>query len=289
MLTVGQRVTWPALNMVKNRLTIEVRHSGSTFKSKTDTNSELFYVEEQKSERTCVETRLPPTKVKRRPAVRRLETRVTLKCPSSPMPTLASQAVHEGSNTPRTEVYRQETYLVSRPNPLGLSGVESHRCDLRHPLTAPAPRQQSPHRQTWMLIDPYRRLVSANHQIVATLLPYPMPLGMSELAHCRLSVRTARHSALSGLARIKKSSQPNLVRRAVYQSVDGLAEHPSQAVRTILPMMGIIGDRHQGYPEMMLCLLSDSLPKTKWLSMTMSPRMRVRYLFLAVSGLILRS
>jgi hypothetical protein len=26
MLTVGQRVTWPALNMVKNRLTIEVSY-----------------------------------------------------------------------------------------------------------------------------------------------------------------------------------------------------------------------------------------------------------------------
>lgn len=30
MLAVGQRVTWPSLNMVKNRLTIEVSYLGTS-------------------------------------------------------------------------------------------------------------------------------------------------------------------------------------------------------------------------------------------------------------------
>ena len=212
-----------------------------------------------------------------------------LKCLSNPMPTLASLVVLVESNTPRTEVFRQETCLESRPNPLDPSGVESHRCDLRPQPTALAPRRQSLHRPTWTLIDHYLPLVSVIHLIVATLLPYPMLSGMFELARYRRSVRIARHSGRSGSARNRKSSQHSRVRKAVCQSVDGSEEHPSQAVTKRRPMKGTTGDQHQVYQEMMLCLLFGSLPMTKWLSMMMSLRMRVRYRFPVVSGLMLRS
>lgn len=130
MLEVGERVSWPALRMVRNRLTIEVSSHSTAFPSSAESCSERSYEGVPRSARRCIVIVRPLTLV-----LLRVPLTVDLRAPvhmsrSSLTQTQAS-SVALGERVDLVRVCRRERSLANPRLKLDGEGV---RHDPRSPI-----------------------------------------------------------------------------------------------------------------------------------------------------------